>query len=130
MIQKLISCLLFALLPAFMFAQTRVITGHVKDETGKALSGASVVAIPSGKGTVTRGSGEFVLTVNEKDRVISVSSLNYETDSTQLGASTEYEIRLRPAGANNLIDEFPDKQVYDETRVEGDYRYNWTMCRQ
>jgi iron complex outermembrane recepter protein len=100
MIPKLFSYLLLLLLPAIVFAQTRVITGHVRDETGKALSGASVVAIPSGKGTVTRGNGEFVLTVGEKDRVISVSSLNYETDSTLLGASTEYEIRLRPASTN------------------------------
>lgn len=97
---KLISYLLLLLFPTFVFSQTRVITGHVRDEAGKAVSGASVVAIPSGKGTVTRGNGEFVLTVNEKDRVVSVSSLNYETDSTLLGASTEYEIRLRPASAN------------------------------
>lgn len=104
MISKQISILLYVLFPVFAFSQTRVVTGHVKDETGKAVSGASIQALPSGKGTVSRGNGEFVLTVNEKDRSLIVSAANYETDSTQLGAANEYEIKLRAASVN-LADE-------------------------
>jgi hypothetical protein len=96
--------LFFVLLtPVWALSQTRVITGRVKDESGKPLAGASVMVIPSGKGTVTKGNGEFVITVGEKDKSLVVSLVNFETDTTALGAGTEYEIRIKSASAGSLM---------------------------
>ena len=62
---------LFMLLMAFAFsaaAQERAVSGTVKDETGNAMPGVSVIIKGTANGTVTSETGEFRLNATSEQR--------------------------------------------------------------
>lgn len=91
------------------FAQMRTITGIVMDETSKneGLVGA-MIAIKDGKstkGTVTDSEGKFLLSLSADIKVMTVSSMGYETKKVTLESGvSHYTITLHPVNQN--LDEF------------------------
>ncbi len=91
------------------FAQMRTVTGIVRDEMYKnePLVGA-MVTIKDGKetkGTVTDGDGKFLLSLSSDVKVLTVSSMGYETKKVSLESGvSNYTITLRPINQN--LEEF------------------------
>lgn len=91
------------------FAQMRTITGIVMDETSKneGLVGAMIVIKDgkSTKGTVTDSEGKFLLSLSADIKVMTVSSMGYETKNVTLEPGvSHYTITLHPVNQN--LDEF------------------------
>lgn len=83
------------LFPLFVFAQNKEVTGTVKDEDGKLLSGISVR--PKNKpsaGMVTDSTGRFSLKITQGD-ILLVSSVNYEEQEVPVTAKNNYAVTLK-----------------------------------
>jgi TonB-linked SusC/RagA family outer membrane protein len=92
----------FLLLPVFLFAQGKTITGTVRDETGKPVVGASVIVKNSTIGTSTDSAGKFSITVPGK-AVLAFSSINYVAQEITVGDNTTLVITL-PSANSTLSD--------------------------
>jgi len=53
--------LFLAIMTQAVFAQTRTVTGTIKDDSGEILPGVSVIVIGTTVGTVTSSDGQFTL---------------------------------------------------------------------
>jgi TonB-linked SusC/RagA family outer membrane protein len=85
----------------WVFAQDRTISGKVLDSrSGKGLSGASVTASPSKRGTQTDASGAFKITVTATDKSLSVSSVGYTTQVVSIEGTTQVQVTLASATAD------------------------------
>jgi len=78
--------LLLAIIPSIIFAQNSV-TGKVSDNTGKAVTGASVIASPTGKGSTTDNEGKYTLELNEGTYTLTVSYVGFATQKKTLTVS-------------------------------------------
>jgi len=76
-------------------AQTKTITGNVKDTKGDAVPGVaiSVKGTPT-KGTTTDGNGKFSLAGVDSKTVLRVSSIGFETQEVSVGNKSLVEITL------------------------------------
>ncbi|RED97011.1 SusC/RagA family TonB-linked outer membrane protein [Marinoscillum furvescens] len=71
------------------------VSGTVKDESGEALPGATIVEKSTMNGTVTDLDGRFKLSV-EEDAILIVSFVGYETMEIDVSGRSVIEITLRP----------------------------------
>ncbi len=85
------------------FAQTKTITGVVKDAEGTGLPGANVVQKGTANGTATDINGEFRLSV-PSDATIVVSFLGFETQELSVEGRSVFEIQLKEDAM--VLDEF------------------------
>ncbi|MBE7172654.1 MAG: TonB-dependent receptor [Williamsia sp.] len=90
------------LLPAFLLAQAKPVTGTVLDETGKAVAGASVSIKNRAGGVVTDHAGKFSIAASPGD-TLTVSSVNYEPMAVGIGGQTSIAVTLK-AKAGALTD--------------------------
>lgn len=88
--------LLLFLAPFLSSAQTSVITGVVKDTTGKPIEGVSVTVSGSKTGVATDAMGRFTLNNVPKGSKLKVTSVNYEDATITTGAASNYTIVLQP----------------------------------
>lgn len=86
-----------------VFAQNRPISGTVRDNNGVPLPNVSVVARPSGVGTVSDEQGRFTLTIPASDRSLEISFTNFNTQTISIGARSEFDVSLQPG--NNQMSE-------------------------
>jgi len=95
-VSKNLTVLLLALaLPFFVFAQERIITGHVNDaETGDPVVGATVSIKGKSTGVITDALGAFKLKATDSD-VIEISSVGYQTQEMQAGNAADLQIKLK-----------------------------------
>jgi len=94
------ACLLFVGLLAtqWVFAQDRTISGKVLDSrSGNGLSGASVTASSSKRGTQTDASGSFKITVTAADKSLSISSVGYTTQVVSIEGMDQVQVTLASA---------------------------------
>jgi TonB-linked SusC/RagA family outer membrane protein len=83
-IVSLVSLLIF--LSTIVLAQTKTITGKIKDEKdGNPLAGVSIVVKGTSTGTTTASDGTFTLTVPVSAKILIISSLNYESKEVSVG---------------------------------------------
>ncbi len=87
---SIISCL--TILQAF--AQTRTLSGVVKDETGTGVPGANIVLEGTTVGTITDLDGNFKLEVPQPAEVMVVSFIGYKTQQIEIGTKTVFDISL------------------------------------
>jgi len=82
-------------------AQTKTITGNVKDTKGDAVPGVaiSVKGTPT-KGTTTDGNGKFSLAGVDSKTVLRVSSIGFETQEVNVGNKSVVEITLAENAAS------------------------------
>jgi len=84
------------------------VNGVIQSEEGKPLSGASVMVVGSKKGTVTDGTGAFVLKGVKPDAVIEVSYIGYQTKKISIKGSNGLQIKLGAAtGDLDQVDIIP-----------------------
>ena len=88
-------------------AQSRSITGVVKDDAGEAIIGESVVEAGTSHGTITDFDGKFSLTVAKASKLI-VSYIGYKAQTITLGNESHYNIVLKE-----------DSELLDEVVVTG-----------
>jgi TonB-dependent SusC/RagA subfamily outer membrane receptor len=82
------------------FAQTKSISGTVKDPKGEGIPGVSIsVRGNSAKGTTTDASGKFQLGNVDAKTVLRVSSIGYEIQEVSVGNKTSLEITLDESAA-------------------------------
>lgn len=93
------ACWLF--LSSTAIAQTKSITGSVKDAQGDAIPGVaiSLKGTPT-KGTTTDGNGKFSLAGVDAKTVLRVSSIGFETQEVNVGNKSMMEITLAENAAN------------------------------
>ena len=82
-------------------AQTKTITGNVKDTKGDVVPGVaiSVKGTPT-KGTTTDGNGKFSLSGVDSKTVLRVSSIGFETQEVNVGNKSLLEITLAENAAS------------------------------
>ncbi|MBB6500492.1 TonB-dependent receptor [Pedobacter cryoconitis] len=98
---KRITLLLLCLfISGIALAQNRVITGHIYDQQGHPLAGATIIISPSGKSTTSNGQGTFKITIAENDHILGANYIGYEVYKEKLSAGSNYNISLIPSSAN------------------------------
>ena len=93
------TCLLSVL---FAVAQTRTVTGIVKDEKGDPVAAASVRAKGARSGTTTKGDGTFSLTIPQNAQTLVISSVGYTEQEVSLTPSLNYDVTLVKSAGQEL----------------------------
>lgn len=94
LISRLLLMLAFTLAGQMLFAQSKQITGVVKDVTGETVIGASVVEKGTTNGTITDFDGNFKLTVGDK-AVLQISFVGYQTQEINTAGKTSFVVTLK-----------------------------------
>jgi TonB-linked SusC/RagA family outer membrane protein len=88
----------------FSFAQTKTVSGVVKDESGNPLQAVSVVAKGSSKAVTSAPDGKFSITVLPDTKSLIFSYVGYTTQEIVLtGAASVTVLMLRDAGILNDV---------------------------
>ena len=102
--KKLLLLMLFCVMGTIgAWAQTKDISGLVRDATGEAVIGATVAIQGTQNAAVTDVEGRFTLKGVQTGSTLAVSYIGFQTYSTAVGASNFYEITL--ADDDTTIDE-------------------------
>lgn len=88
-------------------AQTPIVTGKIKDETGSAMPGVSILVKGTGNGTATDLDGAFAIKAVDTD-VLVISFIGYQTTEIAVGSQTNIDVTLAP-----------DTKTLDEVVVVG-----------
>ncbi len=89
------------------FAQTRKISGTIKDEQGAPIAGVSVSATKPGStsiGVATDANGHFSLTVDPSYKTLTISGVGFTSQDLDIGNKTVFGVTLQKSGAENLTD--------------------------
>jgi TonB-dependent starch-binding outer membrane protein SusC len=78
------------------FAQQRIISGKVTDETQQGLPGTSVQLKGTNAGTVTDTDGNYTITVTSSDQILIFSFLGYIPEEVLVGSQTKIDMMLMP----------------------------------
>ncbi len=95
----LIACLLMSIQ---VWAQNRAVTGKVTDQSGKPISGVSIVIKGSTRGTVTNESGVFTLNVPNDAKTLVISEVGFTSREV---AITSNSLSITLVSQNNQMDE-------------------------
>jgi len=93
-IKWIMGLLAMILLPALLSAQTRTVSGTVKDITGTPLQGVSVTIKGQSSGTQTDAAGHFSINAAKGSRLV-FSSVNFESREQVIGDEGNYIISLK-----------------------------------
>ena len=93
-VPRMLLILALSLIGTSVFAQTKQVTGVVKDATGETVIGASVVEKGTTNGVITDFDGVFKLTVSE-NAVLQISYIGYQTQEVKVAGKTTLDITLR-----------------------------------
>jgi TonB-linked SusC/RagA family outer membrane protein len=99
--RSLIIFSILMLFGGFVFAQSRTITGVVKDDAGNPVSGASVIIKGTKAGVSANAAGEFTITANTGD-ILEISAASFSAKEVTVGASNSLDITL--ARGNNVME--------------------------
>lgn len=77
-----------------LFAQTRIITGTVKDSNGDAIIGASILVKGSTVGTYSDANGGYSLAITSDAKILIFRYLGMKTQEITLGSSNNLEIKM------------------------------------
>ena len=76
-------------------ANTRTITGVVKDAQGEPLIGVSVQVKGTGKGAITNIDGQYTLTTNESNPTLVFSYVGYTAQELAAGSRSQVDVTLK-----------------------------------
>ena len=91
--KRLAGLLLILLLPGFLLAQEKTITGKVTDALGNPLPGASILVKPSNKGTITDAEGKFSVAVPANATII-ITSTSFKSQTIKV-TSSDADIQVK-----------------------------------
>ncbi len=86
----------------FAGAQTRTISGFVKDDKGNPVASASIRVKGTKTGTATKADGAFILAVPANASTLVISSIGYEDQEVAIGNRTDFDISLKPKAGTDL----------------------------
>ena len=90
--------LCFLLMPAWLTAQEKTITGKITDANLSPLSGVNIIISKSNKGTVTDADGQFTLAVPPAAKLI-ISTTGFKTQTiTVAAAQADLQIKSQECG--------------------------------
>lgn len=98
-------------------AQTKTISGVVKDNSGKPISSATIQVKKTGAGTIADSAGSFAVNVSADD-ILLVSRVGYADTSIAVGNSNMLTIVMR-YNANSLDDVSVKSKVYTDPEKTG-----------
>lgn len=78
-----------------VLAQTKALTGSIRDAQGAAIPGANIQIKGTNSGTVTDGNGVFKLSVPASATTLIISYIGYLKQEVPIGAKTEFDITLQ-----------------------------------
>ncbi|MBS5613968.1 MAG: carboxypeptidase-like regulatory domain-containing protein, partial [Prevotella buccalis] len=96
---RMLTLLCVLVLSVSAFAQQIAVKGHVKDETGEPIIGATIRVVGQTGGTVTDFDGNFTINANTGDK-ISVSYIGY--DVFEAPATAKMTITLKEAKGESI----------------------------
>ena len=76
-------------------AQNKLVKGIIRDSYKEGIIGATIIEKGTTNGTVTDINGKFTLSVSNKNAVIEVSYIGYETQTIKIGNSSEINVILQ-----------------------------------
>ena len=76
-------------------ANTRTITGVVKDAQGEPLIGVSVQVKGTGKGAITNIDGQYTITTNESNPTLVFSYVGYQTQEVAVGNRRVVDVTMQ-----------------------------------
>src|SRR5262249_11117138 len=82
------------LLSLIGFAQTRIITGTVRNEKTEPVSGASVFVKGTNIGTTTSPEGKFSIQLPADKRVLTISSIGYKSKELTVGDQANLDVQM------------------------------------
>ena len=86
----------FLLTGQMLFAQSKQVTGVVKDATGETVIGASVLEKgTTNNGTITDFDGNFKLTVGNPNATLQISFVGYQTQEVSLNGKNSIVVTLK-----------------------------------
>src|SRR5438445_2479313 len=91
---------IFLLCSAVATAQTKTITGIVKDETGERLPGATVTGKGTRVATATNADGSFRIVLPETTTALVISHGTMQTLEVELAGRTNIEVGLKTSSTN------------------------------
>ncbi len=97
-------CTLCLAIPASALAQSRTLTGVVKDNAGNPVAGATVIVDGTSQATSTSLTGEFTLPAVEGAVTLQVSYIGYQTARQAVPATTAY-VQITLAESSTTIDD-------------------------
>ena len=86
--------LVFLMSGQLLFAQSKQVTGVVKDAAGETVIGASVVEKGTTNGTITDFDGNFTLTVAQ-NAVLEISYVGFATQEIPVAGKTNFVVVLK-----------------------------------
>lgn len=107
-LSKLLLITLFLMTATLLFAQEKIVSGIVIDNTGEPVIGASIVIDGTSKGTITGVDGKFTLSNVSNNATLKISYIGYETQMVPVTGKTDMKITLTE-----------DDQTLDEVVVIG-----------
>ncbi len=96
--KSMVLCLLF--ISSTLFAQTRSVSGTVKDGSGSGIPGATVKIKGTNKGTSSDGSGMFKLDGVATGAALEISAIGYETQSVSAPESGDVNVTLKESATS------------------------------
>ncbi|WP_129595293.1 SusC/RagA family TonB-linked outer membrane protein [Seramator thermalis] len=94
MSKKMIICFL-AMIPLFVFSQTKTIMGNIVDSNGQPIIGATVMVKGTSSGTVSDMDGNFTLSDVPEDAVLQISYIGYATQEIPVAGKTSFGVVLQ-----------------------------------
>src|SRR5260221_1516331 len=82
-------------LTTMTLAQSRGVTGIVKDPSGSAMPGVTVQVKGTTTGTVTDGDGKFSLSISGDNAVVVFSFIGFATQEIQAGAQSVIDVAMK-----------------------------------
>ncbi|HTH56311.1 MAG TPA: SusC/RagA family TonB-linked outer membrane protein [Cyclobacteriaceae bacterium] len=91
----LLSLYFMCLLTTIALAQSRVVSGSVKDPSGAALPGVTIQVKGTASGTVSDGEGKYTVNVEGQSAVIVFSFIGFSSQEVQVGAQSVIDVTMK-----------------------------------
>lgn len=104
----LLLMLAFLTVGQILFAQSKKITGVIKDATGETIIGASILEKGTSNGTITDIDGNFAINVANDNAILQVSFVGYQTQEVNISNKIFISVTLKE-----------DSEILDEVVIVG-----------
>src|SRR5688572_350127 len=93
---KISMVLLLMTVATALYAQDRVVSGKVSDETGNGMPGVNVLVKGTSNGTATDGDGNYRISVSNDAAILVFSFVGYASQEATVGTRSTVDVQLAP----------------------------------
>src|SRR5687768_6640032 len=93
---QLFAWLFLLMIPSFVWAQQRQITGQVTADNGQPVPAASVLVKGTTTGVTADDQGRFTITVPSQNAVLVISAVGFQATEVHVGNGDSYPVTLKP----------------------------------